>query len=75
MENLLHLFAIMNMGEHLAEALEEKMITYQSEFNGKTPLMIADEAQNELAMSEIYKCFEINPDMFMTMEDLFILLK
>jgi len=30
MENLLHLFAIMNMGDHLAEVLEEKMLIYQS---------------------------------------------
>jgi len=75
MENLLHLFANMNMGDHLADALEDKMMIYQSDYRGKTPLMIADEVQNERALSEIYKCYEMNDDMFLTKEDLFILLK
>jgi len=75
MGNLLHLFAIMNMGDHLAEALEEKMLIYQTEQNGMTPLMIADENQNEKALAEIYKCYDLNDDMFLTSEDLFILLR
>jgi len=37
--------------------------------------MIANESQNEKALSEIYKCYEMNDDMFLTIDDLFILLK
>jgi len=37
--------------------------------------MIADENQNEKALAEIYKCFDLNDDMFLTSEDIFILLR
>ena len=44
MQNLLHLFAIMDMGDHLAEALEDKLLIYLTDSNGQSPLMLASEA-------------------------------
>jgi len=69
MQNLVHLFAIADLGEQIDEALQDENLFYFRDFMGRTPLQIAMDSQNETAWTTIINSCEYSDKVFMTISD------